>query len=52
MEITRIKVTRELSRTTCEKCGKIINGTSDKLLKHNYEMHKIYCDKKKEVKKK
>ncbi len=43
MEITKIKVTREISRTVCEKCGKIINGTSDKLLKHNYGMHKKYC---------
>ena len=43
MKITKVKVMREISRTTCDKCGKQINGTSDKLLKHNYEMHKRYC---------
>jgi len=43
MEITKIKVTRELVRTICEKCGQVINGTSEKALKHNYKEHKKYC---------
>lgn len=51
MEITRVKITRELSKTTCPRCYKEITGTSDKMVKHNYEMHLMYCKENKRRKK-
>ena len=43
MEITKIKSTRWLYKSNCDKCGKEINAVSEKMLKHNYKMHKHYC---------
>ena len=46
MEMIKVKVMREVVKTICKKCDKEIFGTSEKMLNHNFLVHKIFCDKK------
>jgi len=50
MEIKKIKKEVEKFEIECDQCAKVITGISERQVKHNYNMHKIFCKKREEKK--
>jgi len=43
MQINKIKITKEKLWTECTRCKKKIYGVSERQVKHNFNIHKMFC---------
>ena len=49
MDVIKVKREQEYYIVKCPRCNKSITGISIKQVRHNYKMHRMFCDERRKA---